>query len=121
MITPKSVTFHKLDRTLVNASFTTQPVDSIFFALMQQYAPDVRIELEWPQHFSNPVVTVNFRYTSLREALNTLFMLARVMYHITDKGAIRIARPAHSAAMQHAVVLEPDPRTWQKVELPDNG
>jgi len=121
MQTPKSRAFHLLDRTLVNDSFTEQKVDSIFFALMQRYAPDVTVELEWPQSFTNPTVTVHFSYTSLREAINTLCMLAHVFFTVTDYGSLRIARPAYSQAMQHAVVIEPDNRTWQKVELPNDG
>jgi len=99
MQTPKSRAFHLLDRTLVNDSFTEQKVDSIFFALMQRYAPDVTVEMEWPQSFTNPTVTVHFRYTSLREAINTLCMLAHVFFTVTDYGSLRIARPAYSQAM----------------------
>lgn len=121
MYTPKGLTAHVLDTTRVNASYEQQRADTIFFALMRTYAPDVLVELEWPQSFPNPVLTIHFRGSTLRAAIEQILIATRVMYTITDYGALRVARPVHSERMKHAVVIEPDNRTWQKVELPNNG
>lgn len=118
LLTPKMITDHLLDRTYVREDYVDCPADQVWFGLMQKYAPDVVVELFWPEKFLNPIVTSRFPGIPLRAALEDLCTFCGVQMTVSDHGTLQLQQPKRVEAMKHAVVIEPDPRDWRKVEVP---
>lgn len=118
MLNPKAMTLRLLATTSVREEYVELPAGTIWFALMQRYAPDVPIELFYPEQFRNPEVTSRFPGIPLRTALEDLCRFCGVEMTVSDYGSVQLRPPPPRVeAMKHAVVIEPDNRTWQKVAV----
>lgn len=103
ILTLRAITDHLLDQTYVRGQVADVPADRLFFALLETYAPDVPVQMFWPEQFKNPNVTVSFgsQGIPLRRALEDLCAFCGVVLTVTDSGALSVAPPARRVDQMH--------------------
>lgn len=116
MFTPKQVTEHLLAGTYVRGEWVDLPACIVWFDIKQRYAPDVLVQLYYPESMRNPLVTTRLPGVSLRTALEDVARFCGVTMSIEEHGHIVLAVPRRVEAMKHSIVLEPDPKTWIPVQ-----